>query len=89
MEFWIVVSRDVINQVSFTTTGCGSSAACGNMAASLAKGKTLREAAKLEQKDILEALGNLPPATEHCALLAVNTLKAAIEDFLRLQQDGA
>ncbi len=88
MEFWIAVSQDVIDQVSFTTTGCGSSAACGNMTASIAKGRAVREAAKLKQEDILEALGTLPPETEHCALLAVNTLKAAIEDYVRLRQES-
>jgi len=39
------------------------------------------EAARLEQQDILDALGGLPEGARHCALLAANALKAAIESF--------
>jgi Mrp family chromosome partitioning ATPase len=53
------------------------------MATCLAEGKLLEEAAAISQQDILAALGGLPPAVEHCALLASNTLKAACEDCLR------
>ena len=41
----------------------------------------LAEAARIDQADVLAALGGLPERSEHCALLAASTLKAAIEDF--------
>jgi Mrp family chromosome partitioning ATPase len=41
----------------------------------------VEDAARIEQADILEALGGLPKESEHCALLAANTLKAAVRDF--------
>ena len=83
MEFWLHVSAQRIVNVGFTTTGCDSSRAAGSMATELAKGKSLTEAEEITQADILGALGGLPKASEHCALLASNTLNAAIQDFRR------
>ena len=81
MEYWLQVADGRIDRIGFTTTGCGTSRAAGSMATELALEKTLGEAAKVEQADILTALGGLPKESEHCALLASNTLKAAIRDY--------
>ncbi len=80
LEVWLHVIDERIEEAGFTTDGCGPSRACGSMATELAIGKPLAEAATIEQADILTALGGLPEESEHCALLASNTLKAAIED---------
>ncbi|NLV44906.1 MAG: P-loop NTPase [Candidatus Hydrogenedentes bacterium] len=85
MEFWIQVEEGIVTAASFTTTGCGPSRACGSMATELAEGKTVREAGRIEQKDILEALDGMPEEHQHCALLASNTLKAAVADFMARQ----
>jgi ATP-binding protein involved in chromosome partitioning len=81
MEFWIQVNARRIVEASFTTSGCGASRAAGSMATELAIGKRLMEAMQIDQADILAALGGLPEKSEHCALLAANTLKAAIADY--------
>ena len=83
MEFWLQTSEGRIAGIGFTTDGCGPSRAAGSMATKLAMGKPLTEAAQIEQADILTALGGLPEESQHCALLASNTLKAAITDFGR------
>jgi Mrp family chromosome partitioning ATPase len=89
MEFWLKVAKWKVEEISFITDGCGSSLACGSMATSLAKGRRLKDAAALKQKDILDALGSLPADLEHCALLAANTLKAACDDYVnRLKSSG-
>ncbi len=80
MEFWLQIAEGRIQQANFTTTGCGSSRAAGSMATELAIGKRLEEATRLAQHDVLRALGGLPAESEHCALLAANTLKAAIAE---------
>jgi ATP-binding protein involved in chromosome partitioning len=83
MEFWVLAQGGVVEQVSFTTDGCGPSLASGSMAACLAQRKRLEQAAAISQQDILSALGGLPAEVEHCALLAANTLRAACEDAAR------
>ncbi len=78
MEFWLQIADGRIDCIGFTTTGCGPSRAAGSMTSELALRKTLAEAGRIEQADILRALGGLPKDFEHCALLASNTLKSAI-----------
>ena len=79
MEFWIKTDEQQrIARIGFTTTGCGPSRAAGSMATELAAGRMLADALKIEQADILTALGGLPQESEHCALLAANTLHEAI-----------
>ena len=87
MEFWLRVREGRVTEASFTTDGCGSSRAAGSMTTELAIGKPLPEAAKIEQADVLAGLGGLPEESEHCALLASNTLKAAIQN-VRIQKPG-
>jgi Mrp family chromosome partitioning ATPase len=88
MEFWVQVDQGRISQAGFTTDGCGPSRAAGSMATELAIGKRPGEAALIAQGDILAALGGLPKDSEHCALLASNTLKAAVQDFLSRRAKG-
>jgi nitrogen fixation NifU-like protein len=87
MEFWLRVQAGKITGIRFTTTGCGSSRAAGSMATQLVQGQTLWQARDIQQADILNALDGLPREAEHCALLAANTLKAAIADAM--QRAGA
>jgi Mrp family chromosome partitioning ATPase len=86
MEFWVQVADARVVKAGFTTDGCGPSRAAGSMATELAIGKRPGEAALIAQGDILAALGGLPKESEHCALLASNTLKAAVQDFLSRRQ---
>lgn len=83
MEFWVSLRADNVDRVSFVTDGCGSSKACGSMAVTLAEGRYLAEVVTISQADILAALGGLPKESEHCALLAASTLRAACEDTVR------
>jgi len=89
MEFWLTARNGTLDKVSFITDGCGSSLACGSMATCLVEGKRVEDAAALRQQDILDALGGFPPESEHCALLAANTLKAACENYLNRQKGSS
>jgi len=82
MEIFIRVANDLLTEVRFTTDGCGTSIASASMAVHLATGKALAEASAISQVTILDALDGLPPDSEHCGLLAADTLRAAIDDYL-------
>lgn len=82
MEIWLRVRENVIKEATFWTDGCGSTIAAGSMIAEQAKGKTIQEAMKISQKNVLDALGGLPEESWHCALLAASTLKEAVKDYL-------
>jgi|WetSurMetagenome_2_1015567.scaffolds.fasta_scaffold456624_1 nitrogen fixation protein NifU and related proteins len=87
MEIWIRVNNNAIVQSAFMTDGCGTSVASGSMVTEVARGKSVFEAQKISQNDVLAALGGLPESSQHCALLAATTLKAAVKDYLAVQKD--
>jgi len=87
MEIWLKVKYGTITDASFMTDGCGTTIASGSIVTRLAKGKSAGEAQKIDQQDVLAALGGLPEESRHCALLAANTLKEAIKDYLALKKE--
>jgi nitrogen fixation NifU-like protein len=88
MEVFVRVEDGIVAEARFLTDGCITSIVSGSMAVELATGKSVAESAGLvSQSAILEALGGLPEGNEHCALLAANTLRAAIEDYVRTRNE--
>lgn len=70
-----------IEDIKFESYGCASNIATGSIITELAKGKTLEEAKKITWKQASEALGGLPKLKVHCSVLAVQGLRAAIENY--------
>ena len=87
MEIWIKVRNGVIARATFWTDGCGTSIAAGSMVTEMAKGKSVTEALRITQQDVLDALGGLPEDSTHCALLAANTVKEAIKNYLAFEKE--
>jgi nitrogen fixation NifU-like protein len=87
MEIWLKVMDGIIIQATFYTDGCGSSIASGSMVTEMAKGKNITEAQKIGQQNVLDTLGGLPDESEHCALLAANTLKEAVRDYIAMKRE--
>lgn len=83
MEIFIRVSKGEISEASFLTHGCVTSIASASMAVELATGRSIAGAWSISQEDILDALNGLPEEEEHCALLATNTLRAAVDDYVK------
>lgn len=71
----------VITDIKFESYGCASNIATGSIITELAKGKTLEEAKSITWKQASEALGGLPPIKTHCSVLAVDGLRAAIQNY--------
>lgn len=84
MKIYLKINeREVIEDVSFETFGCAAAIATSSMITELVKGKTISEAVKITNKDLVEELGELPPAKLHCSLLAQEGVEAAIADYFR------
>lgn len=81
MDFWVRFYEERVVEARFMTDGCSSSQAAGAKALELARGRTLAEIDKMDPADVLTDLGGLLEQSEHCALLAVNTLKEAARDY--------
>jgi hypothetical protein len=70
-----------IDDISFESYGCASNIATGSIITELAKGKTIQEAKDISWKQASDALGGLPPIKTHCSVLAVDGLRAAIQNY--------
>ncbi|MDI6890271.1 MAG: iron-sulfur cluster assembly scaffold protein [Thermodesulfovibrionales bacterium] len=87
MEIWLKIKNDIIIGATFMTDGCGTTIASGSMVTEISKGKNIKEVLKISQQDVLDALGGLPEDSQHCALLAANTLKEAISEYMAVKRD--
>jgi len=84
LMIYIKVEDNVITDISFLVYGCVAAIAISSMRTELAKGKTLAEAYKITEEDIVNALGGLSDYKIHCSLLGPGALKKAIDNY-RLQ----
>ena len=87
MEIWLKVKDGKVEDASFWTDGCGTSIASGSMATEMIRGKDIGQALRINQGEVLRALGGLPEDSIHCALLAADTARAAIQDYLALKRE--
>ena len=74
----------LIKDAKFKTFGCGSAIASSSLATEWLKGKSVDDALKIDNMEIVEEL-NLPPVKIHCSVLAEDAIKAAINDYRKKQ----
>ncbi len=75
--------KEIVKDIKFETFGCVAAIATSVKITEMAKGKTLDEALKISQKEIVDSLGGLPPVKIHCSVLAADALSEAIYDYLK------
>ena len=83
MEMYIKVKDNIIADAKFKTFGCGAAIATSSVVTEMVKGKTIEEAIKISNQQVIEALDGLPPVKRHCSVLAEDALKSAIDDYLK------
>ena len=80
MRLQIMVENNIITDAKFKTFGCGSAIASSSLATEWLKGKSLTDALKIDNMEIVEELA-LPPVKIHCSVLAEDAIKQAIKDY--------
>ena len=80
MKLQIQVEDNKIVDAKFKTFGCGSAIASSSLATEWVKGKSIDDAYKIQNTEIVDEL-SLPPVKIHCSVLAEDAIKAAIEDY--------
>ncbi len=88
MTFYIKVKDEKIEDVKFKTFGCGAAIAVSSMISEMAKGKTLEEALKIQNKDVAKELEGLPAQKMHCSNLGADALHAAIHSYQSAKEKG-
>jgi nitrogen fixation protein NifU and related proteins len=80
LQIKVNLETGVIEDAKFKTFGCGSAIASSSLATEWLKGRTVDEAAKIKNTDIVNEL-RLPPVKIHCSVLAEDAIKAALQDY--------
>ena len=75
MKLWAVTRDGKIADVKFKTAGCVPAVACGSWLTETMMGKSLDELKVIVAQQIEDALGGLPTASYHAAVLAADALK--------------
>lgn len=80
MKLQIKVENGTIVDAKFKTFGCGSAIASSSLSTEWLKGKSIQDASKIKNTDIVQEL-NLPPVKIHCSVLAEDAIKMALADY--------
>lgn len=75
----------IINETRFKAYGCGATIAAASWTTEWAKGKSLEQVSGLRSTELIHAL-SLPPVKTHCAILAEDAIKAAVDNYTQRQE---
>jgi len=84
-RIYIRVKDNVIADARFKVIGCPAAIASSDEACDLIIGKTIEEALKVTNKEVVEELGGLPEQKEHCSVMAEEAIVRAVDDFRNRQ----
>ena len=68
-----------IDAVRFLAYGCPPTLVCASAVTELVHGRTIEDAAHLGRDELIDAIGGLPARKHHAASLAIETLRAALQ----------
>ena len=72
------IEEDRVLEARFLCRGCTTSIACASLLTEKIVGRSIAEAQGLTPEWLSQALGGLPPATFHGALLAIDALEVLL-----------
>ena len=88
MKITLKIENDRIVDAKFQTFGCTAAIATSSTANDMSVspeinllGKTVDEALKITNAQVVEELEGLPPQKLHCSVLAEEAIKKAVEDY--------
>ncbi len=87
MKMYLKIKDNVITDAKFQTFGCAAAIATSSVATQMIIGKTIDEAEKLTNADVIENLGGLPAQKIHCSVLAEDAIREAIKNYREKQQN--
>ncbi len=79
---WIRVKDQKIDDFKFKVFGCWGAISTTSVVSELAIGKSISEAIKLSDDDVIKELGGIPENKQHCSMLGIHGLRAAVADYV-------
>ncbi len=77
--------EEMIKDISFQTFGCVAAISSSDALCELAKGKTIKQALKINRNDIIKKLKGLPNIKFHCSILGEEAQQKAIENYRKIK----
>jgi len=81
MKVYLKLEEGKIQDAKIQVLGCPGAVASAMVAMDLAKGRTVKEALEIKDRDIVRILEELPEQKVHCVRLAVKALEKALNDY--------
>lgn len=88
MKISLKIDGNRIDDARIQVLGCPGAVASGCALISLAKGKTLEEAAAIDLDALYRELEKMPDQKVHCARLAIKTLRKTLDEYQNRQQNA-
>jgi nitrogen fixation NifU-like protein len=85
MRVYLKIEKGLIIDAKFQAVGCAGAFASGSALTEMVKGKTLKAAEKITEREVTRELGKLPGPKLHCVCLAVDALRKSIVSYKELQ----
>ena len=81
VEIYLKIESNVIRDAKFQAIGCAGAFSSGSALIEMVNGKTLEEAEKITEEDIINFLEGIPKPKIHCTCLVKRTLQKVIEKY--------
>ncbi len=81
LELWLRIENNIIREAAFQYAGCAGLQASASALTDIILGRTLDEAAALDERDIIMYLEAIPKNKYECARASRDTLRKAIAAY--------
>jgi len=88
LEVYLKIESNIIKDAKFQAIGCAGAFSSGSALMEMIKGKTLEEAKRITEEDIINFLGGLPKQKFHCTCLARRALQTALGKYKKTRARG-
>lgn len=87
MKIYLKINSDeIIVDAKFQTFGCAAAIASSSVMCDKIIGKSVEDALKVSNLEVIKELGELPAQKIHCSILAHEAVAAAVDNFRKTKK---